>query len=91
MKQTEVTPVYCEEIPADLEPGKLYITKQYQVAVHLCACGCKGKTVTPFCKGEWTLTDKGGAITMRPSIGNFSGENPYHAHYYITDNKIEWL
>ena len=24
-------------------------------------------------------------------VGNFNGENPYHAHYYITNNKIEWL
>ena len=30
-------------------------------------------------------------VTLRPSIGNFNGETPYHAHYYITDNKIRWL
>lgn len=86
----EISPVYCEYIPENLEPGKLYITEAFNVAIHLCACGCGGKTVTPL--KEWTLTDKGnGIVTLRPSIGNWSGESPYHAHYYITDSKIEWL
>jgi len=84
-------PVYCEEIPKDLELGKLYISKRYDVAVHLCACGCGGKAVTPIKPGEWALSESSDKVTLRPSIGNWSGENPYHAHYYITDNKIEWL
>lgn len=88
---TEISPVYCEYIPDKLEPGKLYISTVFNVAIHLCACGCGGQTVTPLKEGEWTLTDKGGIVKLRPSIGNWSGENPYHAHYYITDNKIEWL
>lgn len=88
---TELALVECKEIPAELEAGKLYVSKVYKVAVHLCACGCGGKTVTPITQGEWSLTENNGAITLRPSIGNWSGENPYHAHYYITDNKIQWL
>lgn len=88
---TELTPVYVDEIPKELDRGKLYISKQYGIAVHLCACGCGGKTVTPIRPGEWTLSEQDGKVTLRPSIGNFMGENPYHAHYYITDNKIEWL
>jgi hypothetical protein len=83
--------VYVEEIPAEIEPGKLFITKQYGVAVHLCACGCGGKTVTPLDPDEWTLTDSNNKVTLRPSIGNWTGQSPYHAHYYITANKIEWL
>lgn len=87
----ELTPVYCEHMPDSLEVGRLYISTVFELAIHLCACGCGGQTVTPLKAGEWTLTDKGGIVTLRPSIGNWSGENPYHAHYYITDNKIEWL
>lgn len=90
-KINEVKPVYVDYMPDAMEPGKLYISTQFELAIHLCACGCGGQTVTPLKEGEWKLTDKGGVITLRPSIGNFSGENPYHAHYYITDNKIEWL
>lgn len=87
----ELRPVFCDTIPEDLEAGGLYISKKYEIAIHLCACGCGGQTVTPFGANGWTLQEDNGAITIRPSIGNWSGENPYHAHYYITKNKIEWL
>ena len=91
IKIHEIVPVYCNEIPANLETGKIYISKEYSIAIHLCACGCGGKTVTPIKSGEWTLTENNGKITLRPSIGNWNGENSYHAHYFITDNNIEWL
>lgn len=91
MRISELTPVYCEYIPDELESGKLYISLTYRVATHLCVCGCGGKTVTPLKSGEWALTGDCGKVTLRPSIGNWSWECPYHAHYYITDNKIEWL
>jgi hypothetical protein len=91
VKIDEILPVYCDYMPDEPEAGKLYISTVFKLAIHLCACGCGGKTVTPIKDGEWTLTDKGGIVTLRPSIGNFSGENPYHAHYYITENKIQWL
>ena len=91
IKIFELKPEYCEHIPKELEDGKLYISERFGVAIHLCACGCNIKTVTPIGKGEWTLSKNQDKVTLRPSIGNFMGENPYHAHYYITDNKIEWL
>lgn len=91
MKINELTPVFVETISDELEEGKLYISEKYKCAIHLCACGCKQKTVTPLYKNGWTMTKNGGQITLRPSIGNFTGESPYHAHYYITDNKIQWL
>lgn len=92
MRITELTPVQCKHIPDQLEPGKLYISHEFSIAIHLCACGCGEKTPTRINNPDgWTLTDNDGKITLRPSIGNWSGENPYHAHYYVTDNKIEWL
>lgn len=78
-------------MPDKLEEGILYISEKFELAIHLCACGCGGKTVTPIDAGGWTLTKQDDKITLRPSIGNWSGENPYHAHYFITANKIEWL
>lgn len=87
----ELTPVYFEEIPQQIENGILYISEKYGDAIHLCACGCGIQAVTPLGDGGWTLTKQDGKVTIRPSIGNFSGENPYHAHYFITENKIEWL
>ena len=94
MKAQVIEPIYVDLIPEILEDGNFYISLKYGVAVHLCACGCKQKTVCnlqPHWKDGWTLTDISGKITLRPSIGNFKGENPYHTHYYITNNKIEWL
>ena len=64
---------------------------KFGIAVHLCACGCKGKTATPLSNTGWQLTNTNGKVTLRPSIGNFTGQSPYHAHYYITDNNIQWL
>ncbi len=93
MRTTELIPVYLDTIPRKIEEGKIYISLEHGVAIHLCACGCLEKTVTdlkPVSTDGWTLTDNNGLVTLRPSIGNFNGENTYHAHYFITDNKIQW-
>ncbi len=82
-------PEYVEHMPTDLQHGYLYISKRFKIAIHLCACGCGGKAVTPL--ENWKLTDNEGKITLRPSIGNWSGEASYHAHYFINDNEIQWL
>lgn len=87
----EIKPQYVELMPGEMKAGILYISEKYQTAIHLCACGCGGKTVTPLGAGEWQMSKEGNVVTLRPSIGNWAGENPYHAHYYITKNKIEWL
>lgn len=91
----EITPVFVETIDKELEQGILYVSKKYGCAIHLCACGCGEKSVTPFNMesekdGYWKYTETNGKVTLHPSIGNFNGEKPYHAHYYIQDNKIVW-
>lgn len=87
----EIKPQYVELMPKNISEGILYISEEYKTAIHLCACGCGEKTVTPLAIDEWTITKTGDLITLRPSIGNFAGEDPYHAHYFITENKIEWV
>lgn len=77
---------------ANEEHGKLYISKEFNTAAHLCACGCGKTTITPYGSAiDWNLIENNGLYTLSPSIGNFCGETPYHAHYYIRDNKIIWL
>lgn len=89
MKLEIIEPVFVDDfIPTEKEFGKIYISSKYKTAVHLCACGCGGIVVTPLREGEWTLSVNNGAITLTPSIGNWMGQTPYHAHYLITDNKI---
>lgn len=87
MKTEEFKPHYCDQIPPELEEGTIYISHKFQIAIHLCACGCKEQAVTPLGSNGWTLTDTDGKITLRPSIGNWIWENPYHAHYFITNSK----
>jgi len=89
-KETELVPVAIEQLPNTLTQGLLYISDKFRLSSHLCACGCGNETVLPF--SRWTHTkNENGEYTIRPSIGNWKGQNPYHAHYYITNNKIEWL
>ena len=91
MRINKLEPIFLDEIPDKIKEGKLYISKKYGVAILLCACGCLGKTVMPLSKDEWILTGSESEVTLRPSIGNWSYEQPnYHAHYHITNNKIEW-
>jgi len=84
-----IKPKKVEYIPKLMDEGILYISDRFKLAIHLCVCGCKIKTVTPL--DEWKLTGNDDFVTLRPSIGNFNGEKPYHAHYYITNNQIQWL
>ena len=91
MKVSELQPVFVALIPEELEDGKIYVCGKYKTATHLCACGCGKKVVTPFKEGFWTLTthDIDSKVTIRPSIGNF--DLPCKSHYFITDNKVDWI
>lgn len=85
--EKDIIPVFVEIIPdhADMEYGKIYISKKYHTAIHLCMCGCGLPTVTPLIKDEWTLTEQDGKISLDPSIGNW--KYPCGSHYYIKNNK----
>ncbi|WP_396984626.1 DUF6527 family protein [Nonomuraea sp. WAC 01424] len=61
---------------------------QFETAVHLCACGCRSKVVTPFGLQDWILTFDG-TVSLRPSIGN--GQQLCRSHYNVRNNRIEWL
>lgn len=88
MKAQVLTPVFIEYIPAELEPGHLYVSMQFETAVHLCACGCRSKVVTPFGLRDWILTFDG-TVSLRPSVGN--GQQHCRSHYNIRNNRIDWL
>lgn len=86
VEQFEIKSV--ERIPHSLEEGIIYICLECKVAVHLCACGCKEKTVTPLGDGGWTLNYNENGLSLNPSIGNFN--IPCKSHYFITNNKVRW-
>lgn len=95
MRISELVPVFIDPIPETLKIGLLYISKEFGTSCHLCPCGCgyavylnfPEKTVDNKING-WHLTIRDEKISFRPSIGNTF---KCKSHYYITDNKIEWL
>lgn len=88
MKATSLVPVFTESIPASIKPRHLYVSMRYETAVHLCACGCGTKVVTPFGPHDWTMTFDG-TVSLRPSVGN--GQQVCRSHYYVRRDRIEWL
>ena len=89
-KIKKVRPVFCDELPSykdTVTEGLIYISKKYEIAMHLCPCGCGGESVTPFNEGEWKLTiDESNKVTLYPSILNTNCPNK--AHYHIKSNHI---
>ena len=75
-------------MPAQLEPGVLYVSEEFETAAHLCACGCGSKVRTPLAETEWQFTDHPQGPSLHPSIGNW--QRPCKAHYWIDRGEIEW-
>ncbi|MBN9611706.1 MAG: hypothetical protein BGO26_05380 [Actinobacteria bacterium 69-20] len=88
MKAITLNTVFTRSIPATLEPETLYVSMEYRTAVHLCACACGAKVVTPLGPNDWVLSFDG-KVSLRPSIGN--GQQPCRSHYYIRNDHIDWL
>lgn len=86
IKKVEITPIYIETIPDNLEENKLYISEKYRCAIHLCLCGCGEKTVTPLGGGKfWDLVkENNGTVSLIGSVGNYNF--PCKSHYVITKN-----
>lgn len=79
---------FVEFIPDDLEYGVLYISIPYATTMHLCACGCGNQAVNPLAPHGWLLTFDGRAVSLSPSVGNWSF--PCQSHYWIREDLIDW-
>lgn len=77
-----------EFMPAQLQPGVLYVSEKYRTAAHLCACGCGEKVRTQLGDLGWRLTKGRSGPTLSPSIGNW--QKPCRSHYYIRDGQVLW-
>lgn len=73
-------------IPAKLDPGILYVSKEFGAAAHLCACGCGTIVRTPM--DRWSLIETKDGPSLDPSIGNW--QEPCGSHYWIERGKIRW-
>lgn len=75
-------------MPAVLEPGVLYVSEEFDIAMHLCACGCGTIVRTPLGPTEWSFEETAKGPTMHPSIGNW--QHPCKSHYLIRHGEIVW-
>lgn len=74
-------------MPEKLEQGIIYVSEEFKLAIHLCACGCRVETVTPFDSDKgWQLTRDPEGITLQPSIGNMNFA--CKSHYFVTNGKV---
>lgn len=79
---------FVTSAPRELDPGILYISLEYTTMLHLCACGCGSKVVTPLSPKDWRFTFDGRTVSVNPSVGSWS--LPCRSHYVIEHGVIRW-
>lgn len=84
----QLTPEFVQYIPERPAPGVLYVSRRYATALHLCCCGCGSEVVTPLNPAKWNLKEDSGAVSLSPSVGNWS--LPCQSHYWIVGNRVGW-
>jgi len=75
-------------MPDIIEDGVLYLSLEYGTVIHKCACGCGSEVNTPLSPTGWKMIYNGEAVTLKPSVGNWSFD--CKSHYWITNGLIEW-
>lgn len=88
MKITKINHKFVSSIPKELEEGILYISLDYNTAIHKCACGCGEEVVTPIDPDGWSMIYDGEVVSLTPSIGNWSYK--CKSHYWIKKGRIVW-
>lgn len=86
MKTKKLEHRFVEFIPEHKKEGIIYISIDYCIAIHKCACGCGREVVTPLSPTDWQLMFDGETISLSPSIGNWNF--PCRSHYWIKQNRI---
>lgn len=90
IKKVEIKAVFCNYIPKEMEQNTIYISEEYEIANHLCLCGCGIQAPTPIDKEDgWEINTDNGKLTMTPSILN--PICPNKSHYIITNNIANFI
>ena len=76
------------KMPQALDPGILYVSEEYEIAMHLCPCGCGSKVSTPLGPTDWRFSDDRRGPSLYPSVGNW--QKPCQSHYWIRNGEIVW-
>lgn len=88
----------CNKIPeGELRQDYFYYCEKSHTAVHLCACGCGSRVVTPIAyEGQPSGRN---AFRLHATIDNLATLDrpivnvhlPCYSRYYIRSSRIEWL
>nr|WP_240915427.1 DUF6527 family protein [Polaribacter sp. 20A6] len=79
---------FVKFIPDRLKKGVIYVSYEYNTVIHLCACGCGNKVVTPITPIQWSYSYNGESISLSPSIGNWNFD--CKSHYWVRDSQFVW-
>lgn len=77
---------FVTSAPDTLDTGILYVSLEYNTVLHLCCCGCGSEVVTALSPARWQMTYDGRAVSLWPSIGNWS--LPCQSHYVIRRGEV---
>lgn len=77
-----------EDMPDEISSGILYVSDEYEIACHRCACGCGSLVYTPLGSTEWRFFNYNGKPSLKPSIGNWA--LPCRSHYWISKGRVVW-
>lgn len=88
VSKQEIKLVHVFTLPKEPDFGILYVSDEFEIASHLCPCGCGKKVITSLDPTGWKFTEKKGKPTLYPSIGNW--QFPCRSHYWIRSGFIEW-
>jgi hypothetical protein len=75
-------------MPQELRPGVLFVSAEFGIAIHLCACGCGSKIRTALGPTEFSVAETPDGPSVRPSIGNW--QQPCRSHYWIDGGEVIW-
>jgi hypothetical protein len=88
MRTTALKHKFVNAVPEKLDDGWIYIALDYRTIVHRCCCGCGHEVVTPLSPTDWKLTFDGVAVSLHPSVGNWS--LGCRSHYWIDRGAVKW-
>jgi hypothetical protein len=88
MNQRRFKHELVNSIPEKLQSNILYVTRDKDVAAHLCACGCGREVITPLSPTDWSIKLQRDEATLLPSIGNWAF--PCRSHYFIRNGAVVW-
>ncbi len=88
MSRAAYTHKFVKAFPDKLDNGILYVSVEFGTAAHRCFCGCGIEVYTRFSPRDWSMKFNGEAVSISPSIGNWSFA--CQSHYILDGGRVHW-